>query len=80
MNPRTPQLRESEFFEQSLPPDVSVIEKLATMHLQVNEPQFSEEVRFGVMISQLIESFRDNRGNRAEALTSTLLGLNQGIV
>ncbi len=80
MTPRTPQLRESEFLEQSLPPDVSGIEKLATMHLQVNKPQFSEEVGFGVMISQLIESLRENRGNRAEALTSTPLRLDQRVV
>jgi len=80
VNPRTFQLRQAELFEQGLPPNIPIVQKFSAVHFQIDEPEFSEHVCLGVVVSFLPQPFREDGCDHPEALASAFLGLDESVV
>ena len=80
MNPLTFQLRQAELFEQGLPPNISIVEKFSAVHFQIDEPESSEHVCLGVVVSFSPQPLREDGCDYPEALASALLGLDESVI
>lgn len=80
MNPRAPYPRQTQLFEQCLPPHVSIVEKFSAMHFQIDKPKLPEQIRLRIVISSTAQLSGENSCDYSKPLASALLGLDESVV
>jgi len=73
VNPRTFQLRQTDLFEEGLPPNIPIVEEFSAVHFQIDEPKFPEQVCLGVVESFFPQPFRENACDYSKRLAGALL-------
>ena len=80
MNPRSFQHRQTQLLEQSLPPNIAIVQKFSAVHFQIDEPESSEQISLSVVVSFFPQSFREDGCDCSEALASAFPGLDESVV